>query len=81
MTSKTFRNGALLLQLAAAAMLPAGPARAADVQQLLRLAGEQLTRSSAAPDSFGRTAVSANYFTKAMGDARHARGKGGHGRR
>jgi hypothetical protein len=81
MTSKTFRSGALLLQLAASALLPTGPARAADLQALLRQAGEQLTRSAAAPDAFGRTAVSINYFTRSMGDARHTHGKGGKGRR
>ena len=81
MTSKTFRRGALLLHLAASALLLAGSARAGDLQALLRLAGEQVTRSTVAPDGFGRSAVSANYFTRAMGEARHGRGKGGKGRR
>ncbi|GAB3766767.1 hypothetical protein GCM10028796_26620 [Ramlibacter monticola] len=80
MNSESFRRGAVLLHLAASAMLSAGPARAGDVQALLRLAGEQLTRSAAAPDRFERTAVSTNYFTRAMGDARRGRGKGGKGR-
>ena len=82
MNRKTFTRGALLLQLAAtAALLPTGPARAGDLQALLRLAGEQVTRSAAAPDVFGRTAVSTNYFTRAMGQPRHSGGKGGKGRK
>ena len=77
MTSKNFKRGAVLLHLAASALLPAGPARAGDVQTLLRHAGEQLTRSAAEPDPFGRTVVSSNYYTRAMGEARRGRGKGG----
>lgn len=81
MPSNTWKTGALALHLAACAMLPAGPARAGDLQALLRLAGEQVTRGVTAADGFGRTAVSTNYFTRSMGDSRQARGKGGKGRR